>query len=250
MFPATSRRSIDQDAERREQHESRRESCRPCRPARAHRRDDRSPAAVTAADQRLVRAARAIPAPDAHASTQPSTTAAATSAQVVGGSSCNSSTSPPFQSHNQQRAAQRRKVALRSRCTRSGRANSRASASGTGDLAADQRLDDLAEFCRMRGRDQNPARRCRALGAAGARRLRPRPRYAGTRSGRTARSPCGCARGSASSSTESALATARAARQCPETGTQALHVARVAHVHRGRQRGDAGARLPLAASSR
>src|SRR6185437_301008 len=115
------------------------------------------------------------------------------------------------------------------------------------DLPADQRVDDLTEFGRMSGGHQHPAARVATLrgepriGLGGGSRVRA-PDLAELLVARADARADGLVVDGAGAHRRSDLIQLRIA------GTQALHVAGIANVHGGGQRGDTGAWLPVAGS--
>src|SRR5579863_6536244 len=179
-----------------------------------------------------------------HETPNPSPAAAAMRTQAVGGSFSISSTSTTLRHPAiPQRVAERCQVGVDlGTLGRSGKQFCQRFRHG--DVAADQRRDDLAELGRMGGGDQHPA----ACSAA----FRGKPRIRLRGSGRV-RAPDlaeflvtradartnGLVIHGLSAHRGADLAQLRIER------TQALHVAGVADVHGGCKRGDAGARTPV-----
>ena len=111
-------------------------------------------------------------------------------------------------------------------------------AGGHRHFAADLRLDDLVELGRMRRRDNHPVAARAARQQPPDRPWRPSP-CAGTRAGRARASRGGCVPRISMSSTLDAPICPCSSSKSGMQRAQALHVARIAHVHRGGERGDA-----------
>ena len=219
------------------------EARRPCRRAPACRSGARWCRAVTAARSAL-RARYWRYQRHAHEQREAQRGGAARSAPRRSGSACSAH---PRQAFSSRARAQRAQVGVDLGTLRRPR-EQRRKALGHRHLrarsAARRSRGNLAG-CAVATSTQRPRGAPRLAAAA----PRPPPRWpcAGTRPGRTARSRCGCARGSAHRSPSTALTAARSSLELREQRAQPLQIARVADVHRRGQRGDARARLPLAA---